>query len=126
MPKSIKLGQWSIFADRYYWLTTILIARSHLSKQYRNSFLGIIWSLLTPLSMAIVYAIIMPLIMHFRVENYKALRDVSVELTPIHVFIGPNDSGKTSILEAIAAQGRTVESALERLRRLIAEPTPVR
>ena len=70
MPKSIKLGQWSIFADRYYWLTTILIARSHLSKQYRNSFLGIIWSLLTPLSMAIVYAIIMPLIMHFRVENY--------------------------------------------------------
>ena len=30
----------------------------------------------------------------------------------------------TEILEAIAAQGRTVESALERLRRLILEPAP--
>ncbi len=64
------LGQWGIFADRYYWMTTILIARSHLSKQYRNSFLGIIWTLLTPLSTVMVYSIIMPLVMHSPVPNY--------------------------------------------------------
>jgi predicted ATPase len=39
----------------------------------------------------------------FHVQNYKALRDVTLSLTPIHVLIGPNDSGKTSILEALSA-----------------------
>jgi predicted ATPase len=48
----------------------------------------------------------------FRVQNYKALKDVSVELTPIHVLIGPNDSGKTSILEALAALSRSTEKQL--------------
>ncbi|HYK89597.1 MAG TPA: AAA family ATPase [Acidobacteriota bacterium] len=49
------------------------------------------------------------MIKRFRVQNYKALRDVTLELTPLHVLIGPNDSGKTSILEAIAALCRTVD-----------------
>ena len=31
------------------------------------------------------------MITNFRVQNYKALRDVSLKLTPIHVVIGPND-----------------------------------
>jgi predicted ATPase len=43
----------------------------------------------------------------FHVENYKALRAVTIDLTPIHVLIGPNDSGKTSVLEAIAALSRS-------------------
>lgn len=42
----------------------------------------------------------------FRVQNYKALRDVSLQLTPMHLLIGPNDSGKTSIMEALAALSR--------------------
>ena len=42
----------------------------------------------------------------FRVQNYKALRDVTLELTPLHVLIGPNDSGKTSLLEALRAYSR--------------------
>lgn len=37
----------------------------------------------------------------FRVQNYKALRDVTLNLTPIHLLIGPNDSVKTSLLEAM-------------------------
>ncbi|MHB1767925.1 MAG: AAA family ATPase [Phycisphaerae bacterium] len=41
------------------------------------------------------------MIMQFHVKNYKALRDVTLPLTQIHVLIGPNDSGKTSILEAL-------------------------
>ena len=50
------------------------------------------------------------MITRFSVKNFKALRDVSLELTPVHVLIGPNDSGKTSFLEAIAALCRSVEA----------------
>jgi energy-coupling factor transporter ATP-binding protein EcfA2 len=53
------------------------------------------------------------MIKRFRVQNYKALRDITLELTPIHVLIGPNDAGKTSILEAIAALCRSVDYPLE-------------
>lgn len=52
------------------------------------------------------------MISRFRVQNYKALHDVVINLTPIHVLIGPNDSGKTSILEAIAALCRSVDRPL--------------
>ncbi|QDT47332.1 recombination protein F [Symmachiella dynata] len=54
------------------------------------------------------------MITQFRVQNYKALRDVTLDLTPIHVLIGPNDSGKTSILEAIAALCRSVHVSIEK------------
>lgn len=47
-----------------------------------------------------------------RIQNYKALRDVTLKLTPIHVLIGKNDSGKTSILEAITALCRSVDYPL--------------
>ncbi len=53
------------------------------------------------------------MINRFRVENYKALRDVTLELTPVHALIGPNDSGKTSILMALAALSRTADMLLE-------------
>jgi energy-coupling factor transporter ATP-binding protein EcfA2 len=43
------------------------------------------------------------MITQFSVKNYKGLKDVSIPLTPIHVVIGQNDSGKTSLLEAIHA-----------------------
>jgi hypothetical protein len=39
----------------------------------------------------------------FRVKNYKCLGDIDIPLTPIHVLIGENDAGKTSLLEAMAA-----------------------
>ncbi len=52
------------------------------------------------------------MITRFRVQNYKALRDVTLDLTPIHVLIGPNDSGKTSILEALASLCRSVDHEL--------------
>lgn len=53
------------------------------------------------------------MITQFRVQNYKALRDVTLALTPLHVLIGPNDSGKTSILEAIAALCRSATDSLD-------------
>jgi predicted ATPase len=52
------------------------------------------------------------MIKQFRIQNYKALRDVAIDLTPVHVLIGLNDSGKTSILEAIAALCRSVDHPL--------------
>ena len=52
------------------------------------------------------------MIKKLRVKNFKALRDIEVELTPIHVLIGPNDSGKTSILDVLAALCRSVDHPL--------------
>ena len=52
------------------------------------------------------------MIKRLRVKNFKALREIEVELTPIHVLIGPNDSGKTSILDVIAALCRSVDHGL--------------
>ena len=52
------------------------------------------------------------MIKQFRVQNYKALRDVTLNLTPLHVLIGPNDSGKTSMIEALAALCRSVDYPL--------------
>jgi energy-coupling factor transporter ATP-binding protein EcfA2 len=48
----------------------------------------------------------------FGVKNYKCLGDIDIPLTPIHVLIGPNDSGKTSLLEAMAAFHGSAEYAL--------------
>lgn len=39
----------------------------------------------------------------FGVKNYKCLGEIDIPLTPIHVLIGENDAGKTSLLEAIGA-----------------------
>ena len=50
-----------------------------------------------------------------RIQNFKCLRDVEVELGPLNVLIGPNDSGKTSFLEAIRLLGETVMSWQEDL-----------
>ncbi len=48
----------------------------------------------------------------FYVNNYKCLVDVRIPLTPIHVIIGQNDSGKTSVLEAMLALSRSTERPL--------------
>jgi predicted ATPase len=48
----------------------------------------------------------------FYVNNYKCLVDVRVPLTPIHVIIGQNDSGKTSLLEAMLALSRSTDRLL--------------
>ncbi len=37
----------------------------------------------------------------FHAKNYGCLRDVTAALTPLHAFIGPNDSGKSTILHGL-------------------------
>ena len=41
------------------------------------------------------------MIQKVHIQNFKSLRDVSVELERFTVFVGANGSGKTSVLEAI-------------------------
>jgi predicted ATPase len=36
-----------------------------------------------------------------RFRNWRSLRDVTIELSPITVFIGANSSGKTNIVDAL-------------------------
>lgn len=48
------------------------------------------------------------MITKLRIQNFKCLRDVSVELTPFTVLIGKNDTGKSSLLEAIRTLGGLV------------------
>ncbi len=52
------------------------------------------------------------MITRLHVKNFKALQDVTVDLTPIHALIGPNDAGKTSILQALYAICHSVDHAL--------------
>jgi predicted ATPase len=47
------------------------------------------------------------MITHLHVENFKCLQKVDVDLGPFTVLIGPNDSGKSSILDAISLLGQT-------------------
>lgn len=49
-------------------------------------------------------------ITQFTIQNYACLRDVTVELTALHAFIGPNDSGKSTLLRAV----RTVVELMRR------------
>ncbi|MCL4207023.1 MAG: AAA family ATPase [Pirellulaceae bacterium] len=47
-----------------------------------------------------------------RIQNFKCLLETTVDLGPLTVLIGPNDSGKTSFLEALRMLGATTERAL--------------
>jgi predicted ATPase len=47
------------------------------------------------------------MISRIQIKNYKCLLDVDVPLGPFNIFIGPNDSGKSSLLEAIKVLGQT-------------------
>ena len=38
---------------------------------------------------------------HVLIENFRSLKSVDVELRPLTVLVGPNDTGKSTFLEAI-------------------------
>lgn len=40
------------------------------------------------------------------IKNFKSIRDQTVDLEPLTLFVGPNASGKTSLLESIEFAGR--------------------
>jgi predicted ATPase len=43
------------------------------------------------------------------IKNFKCLLDVEARLSPFTVLIGPNDSGKSSLLDALHLLGKTTE-----------------
>jgi predicted ATPase len=42
-----------------------------------------------------------PYIEELRIENYGCIQDATFRLTPLHALIGPNDSGKSTVLRAL-------------------------
>lgn len=54
------------------------------------------------------------MITELHVENLKCLRDVTLTLSPLTVLIGANDSGKSSILDAIRILGRTARQKISK------------
>lgn len=47
------------------------------------------------------------MITRLEIENFKAIRKLAVDLGPLTVLVGPNDAGKTTILQALDILGRT-------------------
>ncbi len=52
------------------------------------------------------------MITKLHVKNFKCLYDVTIDLAPFTVLIGMNDSGKTSLIEAIRLLGRTTKEEI--------------
>ncbi len=51
-------------------------------------------------------------LLELSVRNYKSLRDVSVQLGPLNVLVGPNASGKSNLLDVIQFLGDSVREDL--------------
>ncbi|MFH1270859.1 MAG: AAA family ATPase [Nanoarchaeota archaeon] len=46
------------------------------------------------------------MVTHMHIENFKCFKDFDVDLGPFNVLIGPNDSGKTALLQTIILMGQ--------------------
>jgi ABC-type branched-subunit amino acid transport system ATPase component len=42
-----------------------------------------------------------PYVQHLRIQKYGCIEDLTLKLTPLHALIGPNDSGKSTVLMAV-------------------------
>lgn len=62
--------EWARIRDKYFWLTAFIIAKNAVMRDYQNSFLGVLWTVILPLIQVVIFAIIMPLIMARPIENY--------------------------------------------------------
>ncbi|MBK8361353.1 MAG: AAA family ATPase [Comamonadaceae bacterium] len=47
---------------------------------------------------------------NIKAENYKSFQDLDVEFAPITLFVGPNNSGKSSAISLIRLLSQTLES----------------
>lgn len=103
---TVTIRQFGIFFDRYYWQTAVLIAKNGLARLYRNSFLGILWMLFQPLTMVLVYSIIMPMIIKSPSTNYTLYILVSL---PIWTFFSGSIIGASN---SILANGETLKRCI--------------
>jgi ABC-type polysaccharide/polyol phosphate export permease len=56
--------------DRYYFLSIYFITRHQINRNYKNSFMGVLWSFLHPMAQVIIYSQVFSRLMKFPVENY--------------------------------------------------------
>jgi len=97
------LREFTVLFDRYYMLTALLIAQNSVARQYRDSFLGTVWMLIVPLMQVLVYAIIMPMIMHQRVDSYVLYL---VTMFPLWAFLSSSLINST---KSLVMQGETLK-----------------
>ncbi len=98
--------QFGIFFDKYYWQTAVLIAKNGLARMYRNSFLGILWTLFQPLTMVMIYATMMPMIMRSPVTNYSLYVIISL---PVWGFFSAALVGSS---QSILSNGETLKRCM--------------
>lgn len=54
---------------------------------------------------------------HIEIKGYRSLKDVSLDMEPLTVLIGPNASGKSNFMDVFAllnASGQTFRCSLTR------------
>ncbi len=100
------LRQFGVFFDPYYWQTAVLIAKNGLARMYRNSFLGMLWTLFQPLTMVLVYATIMPMIIRSPTSNYTLYVIVSF---PVWGFFSAAIIGSS---QSILSNGETLKRCI--------------
>ena len=44
-----------------------------------------------------------------KIENFKSIRKLDLELAPLTILVGPNASGKSNVLEAVAILAQTTK-----------------
>ncbi|MFC1835088.1 AAA family ATPase, partial [Thermodesulfobacteriota bacterium] len=54
-----------------------------------------------------------PRIKTVQIKNYKSLASVSVDLEPLTIFVGPNASGKSNFMDALAFVQECVSESVE-------------
>ena len=59
---------------------------------------------------------------NIKAENYKSFQDLDVEFAPITLFVGPNNSGKSSAISLIRLLSQTLESHDPNVRLLLNGP----
>jgi len=103
---SITGKQLKMLFNIYYWQTAVLIARNGLARMYRNSFLGILWTLFQPLTMVIVYGVMMPMIMRSTAKDYVLYIVISL---PIWGFFSASLIGSS---QSILSNGETLKRCM--------------
>ncbi len=58
------------------------------------------------------------MIQRVQIKGFRCLADVELELAPLTVLIGPNDSGKSSVLDALELLSKSGATPLDRLFKL--------
>jgi lipopolysaccharide transport system permease protein len=56
--------------DKYYFISAIIIAVNGVTRQYRDSVLGVLWTIIQPTIQVCIYLVVFNKIMRLPVENY--------------------------------------------------------